>query len=459
MLSIIVTRLNPFIMAAIKYLLSLLVVISLLGCSKVEEKTQDLLLDIKDQGILKVLVTNEPTSYFIDRDGMPSGPEHDMALAFAKFLEVEPKFIVKDSVEAVINSLEQGEGHLAGAGLTITSERKKKFDFGPSYTNVSEYLVCHRSSPKVKSAEHMQELEIVVPAATSYIDTLEKSFPGVPYQVDKKNLTPVLLKKVRDKKIQCTISDSTVFNINRRYFPEISRRYTLRKDSKLAAMFAKGNPKFKQAFSTWFGQYKKSGELAKKNEKYYGHIEAFDYVDVKKFKKRISSRLPKYRDWFINAAEQYDLSPSLLAAQSYQESHWNPKAKSPTGVRGIMMLTQPVAKSMGVTSRLDPEQNIYAGARFKAKMKGMFDEVDEPDKTWLALAAYNVGRGHFRDAQSLARKLGKNPELWLDMKEVLPLLSDKNYYKDLKYGYARGSEPVQYVSRIREYHVILAGYF
>ena len=79
--------------------------------------------------------------------------------------------------------------------------------------------------------------------------------------------------------------------------------------------------------------------------------------------------------------------------------------------------------------------------------------------TWLALAAYNVGRGHFRDAQALARKLNKNPDKWADMKEVLPLLSDKKYYKDLRYGYARGSEPVLYVNRIRSYNELLYDHF
>jgi membrane-bound lytic murein transglycosylase F len=163
---------------------------------------------------------------------------------------------------------------------------------------------------------------------------------------------------------------------------------------------------------------------------------------------------------FIKAAKKNGISSALLAAQSYQESHWNPKAKSPTGVRGIMMLTQPVAKSLGVTSRLDAKQNIYAGAKYHAKMKKMFDDnVTEPDRSWLALAAYNVGRGHFRDAQGLAEKLGKNPNLWIDMKEVLPLLSEKEYYKDLTYGYARGNEPVQYVTRIRDYDDILVQYF
>ena len=113
-----------------------------------------------------------------------------------------------------------------------------------------------------------------------------------------------------------------------------------------------------------------------------------------------------------------------------------------------------------MTSRLDAKQNIFAGAKYHAKMKNMFDDsVTEPDRTWMALAAYNVGRGHFRDAQGLAKELGKNPDLWIDMKEVLPLLSEKKYYKELRYGYARGNEPVQYVTRIRDYDDILVKHF
>ena len=123
------------------------------------------------------------------------------------------------------------------------------------------------------------------------------------------------------------------------------------------------------------------------------------------------------------------------------------------------MLTQPTATSLGVTNRLNAKENIYAGAKFHAKMKKIVEQVDEPDRTWLALAAYNVGRGHFRDAQSLAKKLNKNPDRWHDMKEVLPLLSDKKYFKDLRYGYARGDEPVRYVMRIRNYDELLHQYF
>ncbi len=429
------------------------------GCSE-QGKTEDLLDRITKNRELVVLTTNQPTTYYIDRDENPAGPEYDMTRSFAQSLGVETRYIEFDSTEAAIDALRKGEGDIAAAGLTITGERQAEFDFGPAYMDVSEYLVCHRDAGFVDGIEDLKALEIVIPAATSYADTLSKQYPGIDWSLNDHLLTPRLLEKVRNKEIECTVSDSTIFDISRRYYPEISVAYTLNKGSQLAWMHAKNNPRLAGAISKWFTEYKDSGEYAQTIEKYYGYIDVFDYVDIQKFKKRIKSRLPKYKDMFIEAAKKNGISPALLAAQSYQESHWNPKAKSPTGVRGIMMLTQPVAKSLGVTSRLDARQNIYAGAKYHAKMKNMFDEnVTEPDRSWMALAAYNVGRGHFRDAQGLASKLGKNPNLWIDMKEVLPLLSEKQYYKDLTYGYARGNEPVQYVNRIRDYDDILVQYF
>jgi len=429
----------------------------LLGCGPSGESEPS---PVEARTKLTILTTNQPTTYYIGRDEQPQGPEHDMAASLGAYLGLEVAYILLDSKAAVIDALARGEGDIAAAGLTVTDERANGFAFGPTYMKVSEYLVCRRSTSKAKSAEDIKELEIIVSSATSYIDTIQQKYPQIRLTVDEKILTPELLEKVRDREIQCTISDSTIFDINRRYYPEISKIYTLHNGSKLAWMLPKPDSELLDRIHLWFNKYKTSGELEQTLEKYYGYTDAFDYVDIQKFKRRIDKRLPKYKAMFIDAATKNDLSPALLAAQSYQESHWNPKAKSPTGVRGIMMLTLPVAKSLGVTSRLNAEQNIYAGAKYFAKMKNMFDDtVVEPDRTWMALAAYNVGRGHFRDAQGLARKLGKNPTLWLDMKEVLPLLSQKEYYKDLRYGYARGNEPVLYVNRIREYDDILAREF
>jgi membrane-bound lytic murein transglycosylase F len=146
----------------------------------------------------------------------------------------------------------------------------------------------------------------------------------------------------------------------------------------------------------------------------------------------------------------------LLAAISYQESHWNPKAKSPTGVRGFMMLTRNTAKAMGVKNRLDPKASILGGARYLERLeKRVPSYIPYPDRKWMTLASYNVGFAHVRDARGVAAWQGENPNTWTGLREVLPLLSSKKIYKRLPHGYARGLEPVLYVSRIRNYHGVI----
>ena len=424
----------------------------------VEKKAAKPLEKIRARGRLIVLTINQPTTYYIDRDNQSAGPEYDMTQSFAESIGVDVEYRQYDSTEAILRALRNREGDVAAAGLTINEKRKQEFDFGPAYQTVREYLVCHRNSKNILNREDLNGLEIIVAADSNYLESI-KPFTGISWVTDHDLNTQQLLQQVAEGKIQCTISDSNLFSIERRYHTELQNKYIFAENSRLAWAYPKNSPDLGEAISNWFNNSVESGEHAALLEKYYGYVEIFDYVDVHKFLRRIKTRLPKYRDYFIDAARKNGIEPALLAAQSYQESHWDPRAKSPTGVRGIMMLTQPVAKSLGVTSRLDAKQNIYAGAKFLAKMKKMVGHVDEPERSWLALAAYNVGRGHFRDAQGLARKLGKNPDRWHEMKEVLPLLSEKKYYRDLRYGYARGSEPVRYVERIRSYEDLLKAHF
>jgi membrane-bound lytic murein transglycosylase F len=189
---------------------------------------------------------------------------------------------------------------------------------------------------------------------------------------------------------------------------------------------------------------------------YFSHLEGFDYVDLARYRRRIYQRLPKYKQYFIEAAAENDLDWHLVAAQAYQESHWDPKAKSFTGVRGIMMLTQDTAKAMGLKNRLEAKDSIFAGARYLAKLHKMVgDNVNEPDRTLMALAAYNIGYGHLQDARVLALRLGKPQDTWHGVRSTLPLLQRKKYYRTVAHGYARGNEAVEYVDRIRTYHKVL----
>lgn len=268
--------------------------------------------------------------------------------------------------------------------------------------------------------------------------------------------TETLLENVWRKKIDCTIADSNIVSINRRYYPELSVRFDVTKPEPLAWVFKKNDRALQDIVEEWFEKYKNDGKLNAVIHRYYGYIERFDYVDTRAYQRKIKSTLPTYKKAFITAAAKYRLSWTLLAAQAYQESHWLANAKSPTGVRGLMMLTRTTAKELGIKNRLDSRKSIFGGANYLNKLrKRLPKSVIEPDRTWLALAAYNVGMGHIWDARKLAKQLNKNPDVWQDLSEVLPLLTKKKYYKNLKYGYARGAEPVSYVKNIRDYQDVL----
>ena len=207
----------------------------------------------------------------------------------------------------------------------------------------------------------------------------------------------------------------------------------------------------------FFGYTKQSGHLASLEEKYIGHIGSFDYVDTRAFIRALDSKLPQWSPLFKEYSDEFDWR--LVAALAYQESHWNPLAKSPTGVRGMMMLTLPTAKSVGVTNRLDPKQSVRGGVDYLRRMVSRIpDSIDEHEKIWFALASYNVGYGHMMDARRLTKKQGGNPDAWADVKDRLPLLRQKKYYSQTRYGYARGDEARNYVENIRRYYQSIIGH-
>ena len=430
----------------------------------IEEHESDVrsLAEIRDSGTIVVLTRNAPTTWYINRHNNDAGPEHELVSDFAESLGVEVEYQIEPTVSAVLKSLQKGEGDMAAAGMTITSTREKRFRFGPSYQTVTQQVVCRRDRVQPEAIDDLVGLDITVIADSSYSARLAEvraqQQPDLEWSETESATTEQLLYQVWQGKIDCTVADSNIVDINRRYYPELIAPFNLSREQQLGWVMPESAGKLEQAVEDWLEQYREQDLLAAWHDHFYGYFEIFDFVDIRAYVRRIDKRFPKYRDYFRKAAEKHDLPFTLLAAQGYQESHWNPKAKSPTGVRGIMMLTQNTAKAMGVANRLNPKQSIFGGAKYLARMKQRFkDKVTEPDRTLLALAAYNVGRGHMHDAQVLARQKSLSPHHWRDVKQVLPLLADKRYYPKLKYGYARGTEPVRYVQRIREYRHVLEG--
>src|SRR5690606_21570606 len=268
--------------------------------------------------------------------------------------------------------------------------------------------------------------------------------------------TEELLFRLSRREFDYTVADSNEFAIGRAFHPEIRIAFDLSEGKALAWAVDNRDSSLLRRVTAFYSSVKAEGRLAAILDTYYAGAERFDYIQARVFMEHIQTRLPLYRHWFREAAAEVGVDWRLLAAVGYQESHWDPLATSPTGVRGLMMLTEQTARSLGVQDRLDPRDSIFGGARYLVYIRNQIPKrILEPDRTWFALAAYNVGLGHLEDARILTQMHGKNPDSWADVREHLPLLTQSKWYTRVKRGYARGWEPVRFVDNIRSYIDIL----
>lgn len=431
---------------------------ALSACDRGADSRPGSLAKIKERGELVVLTRSAPTTVFQDQ-ATYSGLEYDMVRSFADHLGVEVRLEFRDTVGQLLGDLAAGHADMAAAGLTRTEQREASFRFGPSYQNVQQQVVCHRNAVVPKRLEELPQAQLLILRGSSYeerLEELQEQLPDLTWTATDELGTEQILEKVWRQEAECTIADSNIIAVHRRYFPELVVSIPIGEALPLAWALPKDATQLQQALAEWFENPDTQTTLEVLQERYYGHIDIFDYLDTKTFQKRVQQRLPRYEKYFRRAEKEYDIPWTLLAAVAYQESHWNPQAVSPTGVRGIMMLTRPTAQYLGVEDRLNPEHSIMGGARYLASLRQRLpEEITEPDRTWIALAAYNVGMGHIRDARLLAQRQGRNPNLWQDIKAVLPLLQQKEHYKTLKHGYARGREAVRYVQAVRDYYDLL----
>ena len=445
-------------------------IVIMAGCSQGESesasisKTAEQLAPPQETGVLEVATRNGATTYYLDRHQNPIGPEFSLVSRFAESKGWTVNWTMHDSTAEVLQALEAGNTHLAAAGLTHLPSRTERFTRGPAHTEITEQLVCHRDMrPMPRKPESMPEVSIAVTADSSYVETLNKlasEHEGITFTEDDSRTTEVLLSEVAEQDIDCTVADSNIVQVMRRHFPHLEVAMNLTQGNNLGWYLPAGSDDLAGTTREWMNSTDGDEAIGYIESRYYAYIGEFDFVDLRALNRRINDRLPDFIDRFAEAETTTGMPADLLAALSYQESHWDPAAVSPTGVRGIMMLTRNTAESLGVMDRLDPVAAIDGGARYLAdRHRRLPETIPEPDRTFLALASYNIGRGHLLDARQLARELGKNPDSWDDMKEVLPLKADKRYYPSTRYGYARGYEPVHYVQRIRNYRDVISSAF
>jgi membrane-bound lytic murein transglycosylase F len=418
-----------------------------------------ILEQVLETGELRVVTRESPTAYVDSPDG-PSGPEYDLVSAFAEDLGVDLIIEPVQSVSEVIPHLIDGKAHMAAAGLSTTESRREYVDFGHPYEMVDMQLIYKLGTGKPRSLDEAIGRPIEVVAGTSHADmlvSLQERYPDLNWSENADVEVATLLAKVAEGEVDFTIADSTEFNIQRHFYPDLRVALDLQLGDPLAWAFPKdtGDSLLSRA-DDFLIRFEREGSLARVKDRYYGHTDKFDYVGTRNFIRHYESRLPRYRAWFEEAAAQWGLDWRLLAAIAYQESHWRAGAVSPTGVRGIMMLTEDTARYLGIDDRVDPKNSIFGGAQYYARQtERVADSVEEPDRTWMALAAYNVGFNHLKDARQIVEWQGGNPDAWVDMSKALPLLAKREWYTRVPFGYARGWEPVLYVDNIRAYYNIL----
>jgi membrane-bound lytic murein transglycosylase F len=414
---------------------------------------------IKTLGELRVATRMSPLAFYRGPNGTPEGPEYELAQRFADELGVKLKITPMRSYAEIYAALTSGEAHIAAAGLKVPMQSIPGVEFGPAYQHVHEHLIYRRGAIRPGSLADIGNSDLEIAAGSSHAKTLEdarNSNPDLVWVENSSTSTQALLDGVADGAIDYTIADSTEFALAHDVHPDLRIAFDFPGNRPLAWAASDRDRGFAGDMAKYFARFKGGGELATIVNRYYGRTEEAEFAGGPGFMRHLQSRLPLYKQWFVEAAEQSSQDWRLLAAMGYQESKWNPSAASSAGARGLMQLTVETATEAKVTDLSDARQSIFGGARyFRQVYEKIPSHVPEPDRTWFALAAYNIGYGHVEDARVLAQKAGRDPDSWQDVRAFLPLLEQERWYTKTENGYARGWEPVRYVDNVRGYRDLL----
>lgn len=417
--------------------------------------------------VITFVTMNSPNIYYVNDSNEFAGLEYDLIKLFIKELNdgSQLKLIVANHIDQILPSILNGKADIAAADISVTEARKKRINFTIPYQDVQQQVVYNKATNKKppKSPKDLVGLNIVVPTGTSFAERLTKlreHEPDLTWEERDNANSEKLLADVANGEIEFTIADSHLISILQNYYPNLGVAFAVGEPEKIAwALSKEADPKLLEKANAFFTKIKNDGTLRNLVDRYHGNAKRLNPLDVKTFLVRSNTLLPKYKRLFQQAQEITGIDWRLLAAISYQESHWDTFNTSPTNVRGLMMLTESTADRMGVTDRLDPKQSIPAGAKYINLMVDTIpDRVPQPDRIYMALASYNIGYAHVEDARVLAQRLKLNPNSWADVKKTLVMLNNPSYYVNARYGYCNCGQPVIFVESIRSYHSILLRY-
>ena len=431
------------------------------GCTRLDppEKLGELVVGVREA---PALFQQEGGSG--QAEGETTGFDHDLVQAFAATLGLKVRYIKAADPQTLVQLLHDGEVHFAAslpvAEIAVPGGNTAGLRLLPPIRAARPLLVRHNDALGPDSLADLSGHAVEVIAGTPQVASL-RAMPDAqrPQIIERSDIDNIaLLERVARRNSTLAASDSVSFRIAANFFPDLAIAAELPGEIQFAWAFpAKADPALFERARGFLEHITADGTLARIADRYFGHIRRVAPGDIAKFLERRNTLLPHYRREFVAAQEVTGIDWRLLAALAYQESQWDPLATSFTGVRGMMMLTEDTADHLRVSNRLDAAQSIQAGSRYLSDLINQLPRsAAEPDRTWLALAAYNLGMGHLNGARHFAISLKRDPNSWYDMKQVLPLLSRPEYYMRLKSGRARGGEAVIMVENVRTYFDVLS---
>ena len=422
---------------------------ALTACSRIGTPAQE--------GELVLGMVKEPVIHFYD--GSPTeGFTRDLAEMFAKKLGLPLRIHAAKDYEELEQLALDGKVHIA-AYLNASTQNAELMYSTPIGTRPL-WVVQLGDKAAPKTLGDLHGLEIHTPVGSAAGVALKKLAPAVMPQIVETRYRDEMdiFEEMAQGRSQYAAVDELYMLYAANAYPEMQALVQIPGNRVFAwAVPAKGGAALAGELNVFIAEKQKDGRLAELRDRYFGYIRRIDAQGAQAFIADVTSKLPRYKKYFHKAQELTGIDWRQLAALAYQESRWEPLATSPTGVRGMMMLTEATAKGAGIQDRLDAEQSIMGGSRYLLQlMQGLPESAKQPDRLWLGLAAYNVGPGHVQSGRKLAAKLKKDPDSWFEMKKVMPLLARPAYYSQFKTGRCRGGEAVILVENVRSFYGILA---
>jgi len=427
------------------------------GCAQ-----RDSLAAIQARGTLVVVTRNSPTTYYTGKDG-PTGFEYALTQLLAEELDVGMSVETEFNLPDIFERLRRGEADIAAAGLTLTDERAAIYPPTAPYYRLTPQVIYVAGKFRPREVTDLPGMTLAVLRGSSHVERLRKLQQGeVPeltwMEIDEAD-TLQLLELLKAGTAELAVVDSNEFAVQQSLYPRQKVAFNLGAEQEMVWYLSPDtdNTRLLAVINGLFARWQADGTLERLRDRYLGHTDGVTRMNAFAFALAMRSTLPGQKALIKQVAREFQLDWHLLAAMAYQESQWDPMATSPTGVRGMMMLTRPTARELGVVNRLDAKESLRGGARyFKELLRRLPKGIRQPDRTWMALAAYNIGLGHLEDARVLTQRQGGDPNLWQDVSARLPLLQQSGYYKTTRYGYARGQEAVTLVQNIRHYFSVLS---